>query len=288
MPQIATTMNTTLRLLSFCLLVSVFSFMMACQSNQSQTANDEPVDESTIAETNNDDNPAMPDFNADLSDQKAIAIADEVMVAMGGRKNWDNARYFIWDFFGARRLFWDKWNGDVRIENLKNDLKIIVNINEMTGKVFKDGSELTNQDSVQHYLSMGKSIWINDSYWLVMPFKLKDSGVTLKYDRTDSLLNGQSADVLSLTFEGVGDTPQNKYEVFVDQHDNLIKQWAFFREAGQDSASFIRPWDNYQSFGNILLSSNRSDNGGPSNTYVLNQLPSSVFDSWDDVDMQQF
>ncbi len=257
-----------------------FILLVGCQSKSSQNVVEEAREEAPVEE-----NPAMPDFKLASSDEKAIAIADEVMKAMGGRKNWDDSRYFVWDFFGARRLFWDKWEGNVRIENLKNDLKIIVNINDLTGKVFKDGQELSNQDSIQHYLNRGKSIWINDSYWLVMPFKLKDSGVSLKYERQDSLGNGQMAEVLSLTFDGVGDTPQNKYEVYVDEQDKLIKQWAFFREATQDEADFVRPWDNYKTYGNLRLSSDRSDNGGPSNTLVLDELPESVFNDWESIDV---
>ena len=231
-----------------------------------------------------DENPAMDGFNKAGSDEKAIAIADQVMKAMGGRKAWDDARYLVWDFFGARRLYWDKWEGNVRIEYLKEDTKMVLNIHDLNGRVFKNGQEMTNPDSLTNYLERGKGIWINDSYWLVMPFKLKDSGVTLKYSREDTLGTGQTADVLTLTFKGVGNTPQNKYEVYVDKEDNLIKQWAFFKNASQDSANFVRPWDNYQSFGNLLLSGNRSDNGGPANVQLLDSLPVTVFTSLDAVD----
>lgn len=230
-------------------------------------------------------NPAMEGFNKADSDEKAISIADEVMKAMGGRKAWDETRYLVWDFFGARRLYWDKWTGDVRIEYLKENTKMVLNVHDLKGKVYKDGEEVIQPDSLATYLKQGKSIWINDSYWLVMPFKLKDSGVTLTYSRKDTLADGQAADVLTLTFEGVGDTPQNKYEVFVDQADNLIKQWAFFRDTGQDSANFIRPWDNYRSFGKLLLSGNRSDNGGPTNVQLLDSLPPAVFTSLESVEL---
>ena len=231
-----------------------------------------------------EENPAMEGFNKSASDEKAIAIADEVMKAMGGRKTWDETRFLVWDFFGARRLYWDKWTGDVRIEFLKEDTKMVLNIHNLDGKVYKNGQELNQPDSISNYLKQGKSIWINDSYWLVMPFKLKDSGVRLNYSREDTLSGGRPADVLTLTFDGVGDTPQNKYEVFVDRNDNLIKQWAFFRDATQDAASFIRPWDNYQAFGKLLLSGNRSDNGGPTDVHVPDSLPATVFKSLEAVD----
>ena len=49
-------------------------------------------------------NPAAEGFNLEASDEKAIALADEVMEAMGGRKNWDATRYIRWNFFGRRTL----------------------------------------------------------------------------------------------------------------------------------------------------------------------------------------
>ena len=57
-------------------------------------------------------NPPAPGFNTN-SDAKAIEIADQVMEAMGGRKNWDDTRYLFWNFFGVRTLLWDKQSGDV-------------------------------------------------------------------------------------------------------------------------------------------------------------------------------
>ena len=41
-------------------------------------------------------------FKAADSDTKAIAIADEVMSAMGGRKNLADTPYITWRFFGFR------------------------------------------------------------------------------------------------------------------------------------------------------------------------------------------
>jgi hypothetical protein len=126
-------------------------------------------------------------------------------------------------------------------------------------------------------LQKAKSIWINDSYWLVMPFKLKDTGVTLKYLGEDTLMTGDRCNLLQLTFEKVGDTPQNKYHVYVDLSDNLVKQWAYFSNSTQDSANFVRPWDNYKQYGKILLSADRSDSSGPRNVSVAQTLDPKLF-----------
>lgn len=222
-------------------------------------------------------NPPAPGFDVANSDPAAIELADSVMEAMGGRRNWDNTRYISWNFFGRRNLVWDKREGKVRIESAPDSTIYLVDIDDLTGRVQIRGEELTEPDSLQKMLARAKSIWINDSYWLIMPFKLKDTGVTLKYLGEDTTATGLRCNVLELTFEDVGDTPQNKYRVYVDLKDNLVKQWAYYKEASQDSASQVWPWDNYRKHGDILLSADRSDNKGPRNVRIDDKLPTDIF-----------
>jgi len=221
--------------------------------------------------------PAAEGFNAKASDSLAITIADSVMVAMGGKEAYDKLHYLKWNFFGARDLIWDKYTGNVRIDYPRDSSIYLINVLQNNGKVWRKGAEITHPDSLAKYVAQGKSIWINDSYWLVMPFKLKDSGVTLKYARADTTLKGTEAHILALTFNEVGDTPDNKYEVFVDKNDYLIKQWSYFRTYNQDSASAIWPWDNYEAYQGVLLSADRSDNRGPRDLVVYDSLPGEVF-----------
>lgn len=231
-------------------------------------------------ETSNDDptlNPPAEGFNFQNSDPAAMELADSIMMAMGGRKAWDNTRFISWNFFGRRNLIWDKQDGRVRIESMPDSTTYLVNVNSMQGRVQTKGQELTEPDSLKKMLDRAKSIWINDSYWLVMPFKLKDSGVTIKYMGEDTLVNNNYYNVLQLTFENVGDTPQNKYDLYVDVKEKLVKYWSYYRDASQDSASWTRPWDNYQRYGSILLSADRSDGGGPKNVKVEEQLPDALF-----------
>ncbi len=225
-------------------------------------------------------NPPAEGFDVEGSSPIAIIIADKVMNAMGGRPAWDQTRYISWNFFGSRKLLWDKFTGDVRIDNLRDDRIVIVNINDMTGKVFKNGMEQTNEDSIATYLDWGKKVWINDSYWLVMPFKLKDSGVTLSYIEESQTLTGEVADKLKLTFTGVGVTPQNAYDVWVSTETDLVVQWAYYPNATDEVPRWIRPWGNYQKMGNIMLSDDRGDND-LTEIQVLESVPENIFTSFD-------
>jgi hypothetical protein len=230
-------------------------------------------------------NPPAPGFNAAGSDQKAIEIADEVMKAMGGRENWDATRYFTWKFFGRRFHVWDKQTGDIRVES--GNRVVLMNIKTREGRVWEDDIEVTDPDTLADRLDGGYRAWINDAYWLVMPYKLKDSGVTLKYIGEKNMENGTPADVLQLTFEAVGVTPQNKYEVFVSKQTGLVEQWSFFSTAEDEEPRLSTPWLEWRPHGNILLSASRGERGH-TDIAVFDELPESVFQDPAPVDIMSF
>jgi hypothetical protein len=250
------------------LLLSIITLFSACQPNTKSTKN--------TASSHN--YPPAAGFDLDNSDADAILIADEIMKAQGGYENWINTHFISWTFFGKRTLTWDKFTGDVRVE-MTDDLKntILVNINTGEGKAEKKGVEVTDETELKALLEKGKSVWINDSYWLVMPFKLKDSGVTLKYLKEGKTEDGNDADILELTFKNVGDTPDNKYRIYVDKTTKLISQWAFFKNYNEEMPQFITPWKDYKPYGNILLANDRGRNG-ITNIAVMESVKDGVFE----------
>lgn len=241
-------------------LFSLFGFFVACSSKSFPFQN-----------------PPAPGFNATASDAKAISIADEVMQAMGGRQAWDNTRFLSWNFFNRRKLLWDKQAGICRIEWTTRPLKIIVNLNDGTGKVNLNGIEQTHPDSLAKYLDMGKKVWINDSYWLAMPFKLKDSGVTLKYLGESKTEAAESSDLLQMTFAGVGVTPNNKYHVWIDKKTRLVTQWAYFEKFSDEKAGIINAWARYKRCGKILISTERGSRGSLEPVEVFETVPEEMW-----------
>lgn len=233
-------------------------------------------------------NPPAEGFNQVGSDPKAIEIADSIMKAMGGRKAWDDTRIIAWNFFGRRHLIWNKATGDVRIDVPQDTAVYLLNIKDGTARVQRKGMEITDPDSLVVYSKKGEGMWINDSYWLVMPFKLKDSGVTLGYMGQDTTQSGIPSHVLQLTFDEVGNTPDNMYKVWVDQSDHLVKQWAYYARYDQEQPPAIWPWDNYQTYGQIKLSADRSDGRGPKMVQVYESLPGEVFNSFAATEFARF
>lgn len=224
-------------------------------------------------------NPPAPGFDLAHSDPAAVELADSVMAAMGGRSAWDNTRFISWTFSGERNLVWDKKNGKVRIESLPDSTIYLLDTSTGQGRVQVKGEEIKDKNDLGGLLMKAKDLWRNDSYGLVMPFLLKGENTQLSYLGEDSLANGSACNVLQVTI-GSGESASRKYRVYVDRDDNLIKQWAYFPNAMTDSAEFEKTWDNYKKYGDILLSADRSDNTGPQNVKVEEDLSGKLFEEF--------
>ncbi len=213
------------------------------------------------------------------SDPQAVEIARATMQAMGGEEAWNNTRYISWKFMGGRLHVWDKWTGHHRIEQETRDgdqLVSLIDINTGEGRVFRNGSEITDAEELDELLVRAKGAWINDTYWMFMPYKLQDPGVTLEYLGERAMEDGRNADVLQLTFDNVGNTPNNKYEVFVGKDSGLVEQWSHWTNADDAEARFTLPWSDWQRFGNIMLATNKGRDLDWS-IHVYDTLPESVF-----------
>ena len=213
------------------------------------------------------------------ADPKAKAIAQKVLQNMGGQQGWDNTRYLAWTFNGQYQV-WDKQQNKFRWE--KDSLVAIIDTQSKNGKVYVEGKELTNPQEAQKLKEQAYARWINNAYWLVMPFKLQDPGVHLKYVGAGKTAEGAPADVLEMTFEKVGLTPQNKYRLWVDKKQGLVTQWAFYRNATDKEPTFTRRWAGYKDYGSIKLAGNRSNAEGAfliTDIAAPRQVPASVFNS---------
>jgi hypothetical protein len=214
------------------------------------------------------------------SDERAVEIAQATVEKMGGWEAWDAARFVSWNFFGRRRHYWDRLTGDLRLEypNEQDRFVVLMNVDTKQGRVWKNGEEVTDPEQVGQQLQRSHEMWINDSYWMFMPYKLLDPGVTLKYSGEGVTEDGRAADVLELTFEEVGYTPQNRYEVLVARESGLVEQWNFFATAGDAEPQFKSPWTGWRWFGGIMLATDHGQ-GRDWDIAVHATLPRAVFES---------
>lgn len=198
-------------------------------------------------------------FGQGTDDAKVKALVSACEKSMGGQKAYNKTRHISWNFFGVRTLWWDKHTGDVRIEIPKDKIVLLWNSQTNSGKATKEGEEVIDETELSKMMTKAKGIWINDSYWLVMPFKLNDPGVNKKYLGVMETVSSKSADVIEITFNEVGVTPQNKYHIYFDKETHLVSQWDFYRNANDDKPGFSMPWQDYKPYGKIMLSGDRGE-----------------------------
>lgn len=92
--------------------------------------------------------------------------------------------------------------------------------------------------------------WVNDTYWLLMPLKLLDGGVKLEHGGTQEV-DGAKYQVLNMSFDSVGLTPGDRYTLYVDPQEKLIRRWDYMPSAEKKTSG---TWDGYEQFGPLKLS----------------------------------
>ena len=130
------------------------------------------------------------------------------------------------------------------------------NINSREGHAWLDGEALEG-DPAAEWLERAYGAWINDTYWLLMPYKLLDPGVNLAYDGEETI-EGVAYDKVKLTFGEVGLTPGDTYWAYLNRETGLMDQWAYHLQDWEaDRAPTVWTWQNWDRHGGILLSSKR-------------------------------
>jgi hypothetical protein len=127
-----------------------------------------------------------------------------------------------------------------------------VNLADRKGKSCTGGVPDTGKDLKRH-VEDAYSLWVNDSYWLVMPFKMRDPGTHLRYARLARDAAAGDHDVLELWFDpGVGLTSKDRYWVFVNRRTHLIDRWEYLLE-GSEPPPVGATWEGWLPIGPLRL-----------------------------------
>jgi hypothetical protein len=131
---------------------------------------------------------------------------------------------------------------------------VIQNLADKTGQVWLNGQPVQGERA-KELLENAYGAWINDTYWLLMPYKLKDPGVTLSYAGEEKG-DGGTWDKLLLTFDSVGLTPKDKYWVYVNRDSHLVDRWDYVLK-GEKVPPTTWEWKKWDRHGKVMYSSER-------------------------------
>ncbi len=215
-------------------------------------------------------------FDPSKSDAKALAVMEEMWTALGGKDNWEKARYLGFRWLVERegnvvadfRHDWDRYTNRYRVEGTDRDGKhfvVLFNTDTKDGEVYLDGVRLPADTTKTKMLEDAYGRHINDSYWLIMPYKLNDPGVILNYEG-EKEAGGQQYDVIKVTFENVGLTPKDTYWAFISKNDRLMHKWEYVLQDRQPPPT-ICWWKDWQTIGGIKLAMNKEFEGRPVRIY---------------------
>ncbi len=196
-------------------------------------------------------------------DAKAEEIARTMMNAMGGEKAWYAAHFVRFDFIvdlgqkvvENRAHLWDKMTGRYRLDDKTKDGKlrvVLFSVNDQKGEAYVDGKKLDGPAGAKAVKDAYEA-FINDMYWLAMPWKWLDQGVNLQYLGPKTLGNDKG-EVVRLTFDHVGLTPGDRYDAFVSSQSHLMTHWDFKLQGGDKGA-----WDwEYGDYNGVKLGKNHT------------------------------
>ena len=127
---------------------------------------------------------------------------------------------------------------------------VYFNVNTRAGEAVIDGKKITDAAQAKKYVDDGYEAFINDSYWLLAPFKIFDPGVSLTDGGEDKGPKGEPCDVIKLTFAGVGLTPKDVYWLYVDKKTHLVDEWKFVLN-GESKPPSAFAWSDWKKVGSI-------------------------------------
>ena len=206
------------------------------------------------------------------SELQAEKIAGEVWQALGGDAGWNQARFWRFSFdvekdgktLASYRHAWDRFTGRYRLEGTNKEGKafvILFNVNDRTGKAWVGGTP-ADAEKTKQMLEYGYGRYINDTYWFLMPYKMKDPGVHLSYEGEKTDDSGKKWQVLRLNFDkGIGLTSGDQYHAYIDPASHLMGRWDYELEGDEhDKGSW--KWTDWKRIGPLMLCPDKKEIGG--------------------------
>ena len=167
---------------------------------------------------------------------EADALASKMLIAVK-HEDYKNTRYLSWTFPGGHHYVWDKDQHKVDVS--WNDTTVNLNLKNPTeSSVLIDKQKAIDKDKT-NAIEKALSYFNNDSFWLVAPHKIFDTGVKRSIVTQE---NGDKA--LLITYSSGGTTPGDSYLWILDENAKPIgyQMWVSIIPIGGLYAS----WDNWE------------------------------------------
>lgn len=187
----------------------------------------------------------------ETKEPKSLSIAEKIANAHGFQ-NWENVSEVKFTF----QVDVDTIKGKGRSWQWKPKS------DEVT-MVAGEQSVTYNRNTVDSTLVPADRAFINDKYWLFVPFQLVwDNSAKISTPKTtEAPLSKKSMNMITVTYpkEG-GYTPGDAYDIFYDE-DYIIREW-IYRKNNAETPSLTTTFENYQDFKGIKIAKDHKKDAG--------------------------
>lgn len=128
-----------------------------------------------------------------------------------------------------------------------------------------------NRTSVDSLSLDADQAFINDKFWLLVPFQLVwDEGTTISEPTKEiAPISTTQLNKITLTYGNEGGyTPGDAYDIFYSD-DYIIKEWAF-RKGNSEEPSMITTFENHEDFNGLKIAKDHKMAEGDFNLYFSN------------------
>ncbi len=164
------------------------------------------------------------------------SIANKLWEAIGGKENWQNARYFMFSCIGGgnpsftqgeRTYLWDKQDGYCRFEGVTLDDESVIalfNIKTNKGTVYMNGEKLSNPKTSADVINEISAEFERDAYLLFLPTVLEGDHVSFTVTG-EKLIGSQRFTVIDIKNQKTSFEAAVDGQLYIDAQTGRIEQW---------------------------------------------------------------
>ncbi|TXG38930.1 hypothetical protein [Seonamhaeicola maritimus] len=180
-----------------------------------------------------------------VTQSRELTVAEKIAHAHGFQ-NWDKVHEIEFKFGKRRHWTWNPKTDDVKLTTDSDT--IIYNIKSIDTTSYK-----------------ADEAFINDKFWLLIPFQLVwDTSATISEPTQETgPISKTLMNKITITYSLKGGyTPGDVYDIFYD-NDFIIKEW-IFRRGGRPEPNLINTFENVQDFNGLKIATDHiGKNGKP-------------------------
>ena len=163
-------------------------------------------------------------------------IVDKLWAAIGGKENWQNARYFMFSCIGGdnhsfaqgeRIYLWDKQSGNCRFEGMTTDDEAIIalfNIKTNEGTVYINGVKLDNPLTTSDIIHEVTAEFDRDAHLLFLPTVLAGDQASYTVEG-EKLIGSQRFTVINVRNQKTSFEAAVDGQLYVDTQTGQVQQW---------------------------------------------------------------